>query len=126
MQDLEHVGSADGDYAAAAVGPLVFTLQVSLEVLAEVVLEAAAQVEADVRVGSAAEGTQVHLRTQQSQTGQGIEIELLAEGSNPNANVDESKKGLFKKLFGKKKKKEEPKVEEAQPEEKPAEEEKAE
>ncbi len=35
------------------------------------------------------------------------EIELIAEGSNPNANVDESKKGFFKKLFGKKKAKEE-------------------
>ena len=35
------------------------------------------------------------------------EIELIAEGSNPNANVDESKKGFFKKLFGKKKVKEE-------------------
>lgn len=35
------------------------------------------------------------------------EIELLAEGSNPNADVDESRKGLFKKLFGKKKAKEE-------------------
>ena len=32
------------------------------------------------------------------------EIELLAANSNPNADVDESKKGLFKKLFGKKKK----------------------
>ena len=32
------------------------------------------------------------------------EVELLAANSNPNADVDESKKGLFKKLFGKKKK----------------------
>ena len=31
-------------------------------------------------------------------------VELVAAGSNPNADVDESKKGLFKKLFGKKKK----------------------
>ena len=31
-------------------------------------------------------------------------VELLAEGSNPNEDVDESKKGFFKKLFGKKKK----------------------
>ena len=57
--------------------------------------------------------------------GEAEKIELIAEGSNPNANVDESKKGFFKKLFGKKKKeekKEEPKAEE----EKPAEEEKAE
>ena len=30
------------------------------------------------------------------------EVELLAADSNPNANVDESKKGLFKKLFKKK------------------------
>ena len=28
-------------------------------------------------------------------------IELVAEGSNPNANVDETKKGFFKKLIGK-------------------------
>ena len=52
-------------------------------------------------------------------------VELVAEGSNPNANVDESKKGFFKRLFGKKKK-EEPKAEEAPAEEQPAEEEKAE
>ena len=32
-------------------------------------------------------------------------VELVAEGSNPNADVDETKKGFFKKLFGKKKKK---------------------
>ena len=38
-------------------------------------------------------------------------IELIAEGSNPNADVDESKKGFFKKLFGKKKKKDEVKEE---------------
>ena len=31
------------------------------------------------------------------------EVELLAANSNPNADVDESKKGLFKKLFKKKK-----------------------
>ena len=55
-------------------------------------------------------------------------IELVAAGSNPNANVDESKKGFLKKLFGKKKPKEEKKPEEEQKsepeaEEKPAEEE---
>ena len=31
-------------------------------------------------------------------------IELVASDANPNAGVDETKKGLFKKLFGKKKK----------------------
>ena len=36
------------------------------------------------------------------------QIELVAAGSNPNANVDESKKGFFKKLFKKKKKEEKP------------------
>ena len=59
--------------------------------------------------------------------GEAEKIELIAEGSNPNADVDESKKGFFKKLFGKKKKKEEKKEEApAKEEEKPAEEEKAE
>ena len=32
-------------------------------------------------------------------------IELVAEGSNPNADVDETKKGFFKKILGKMKKK---------------------
>ena len=59
--------------------------------------------------------------------GEAEKVELIAEGSNPNADVDESKKGFFKKLFSKKKKKEEKKEEApAKEEEKPAEEEKAE
>ena len=33
------------------------------------------------------------------------EVELIAEGSNPNADVDETKKGFFARLFKKKKKK---------------------
>lgn len=48
-------------------------------------------------------------------------IELVAAGSNPNADVDESKKGFFKKLFGKKKQPKEEKKPEEEP--KPAEEE---
>ena len=32
-------------------------------------------------------------------------VELLAQGSNPNANVDETKKNFIKKIFGKKKSK---------------------
>ena len=46
-------------------------------------------------------------------------VELLAEGSNPNAGVDESRKGIFKKVFGKifKKKDKAEEPEEAQPEE---------
>ena len=51
-----------------------------------------------------------------------VKVELLAEGSNPNANVDESNKGFFKKIIHKVFKKK-PK-EEAQPEKQPAEEEK--
>ena len=49
------------------------------------------------------------------------EIELIAAGSNPNADVDETKKGFFKKLFSKKKKKKEEEQAEAEVEEAEAE-----
>lgn len=52
-KSLEHVGSADANYAAATICPLQLSLSASLEVLTEAILPTCTQVEACIAcVGS--------------------------------------------------------------------------